>query len=271
MKYKLIISDFDGTFRHRDTSIGERTLSAVKEYVSRGGIFVMCTGRMPSSIRPILVNAGMGGVFVAYQGSLVADVATGNSINEKGFTKEQTLRICRTMQDMGLRIHLYDRDNCYVNYDDKDLWLYEDICAIKSVHIDDPYEYARSSSAKFFKVLAMVKKEERNIVRDALRAVLGEKEFYISCSASTLCEVTAIEDTKAAAVEFLSEYYHVDRSEVLAFGDNQNDAPMLEAAGHGVAVANSDPFLKEIADEVYAKTCDEDAVGEYIYEHILNA
>lgn len=115
----------------------------------------------------------------------------------------------------------------------------------------------------------MVTKEERNLVRDALREKLGETEFYISCSASTLVEVTSVQDTKAAAVEFLCNYYGVAKENVLAFGDNQNDAPLLQASGHGVAVANADASLKDLADEVFDKTCDEDAVGEYISRYVL--
>ena len=269
MKYQLIISDFDGTFRHRDTTIGEKTLSAVKEFIARGGVFSICTGRMPASIRPVLLKAGLGGLYVAYQGSVVGETESGTFLRESGFTREQALRICKVMQDMNLRIHAYDRQDCFVNYRDEQLEQYENICAIRSVDVQNIYETIEKSPNKFFKLLAMVKKEERNEVRDQLRAALGEEEFYVSCSASTLCEVTAAQDTKAAAVEFLSDYYKIDRNRILAFGDNQNDAPLLQASGHGVAVANADPYLKSVADEVYDKTCDEDAVGDYIEKFVL--
>ncbi len=269
MKYQLIISDFDGTFRHRDTSVGEKTINAVKEYVCRGGKFAICTGRMPTSIQPILKNLGLDGLYVAYQGSIVGEISSGKFLRESGFTKEQALRICAVMQDMGLRIHAYDGQTCFVNYEDDYLRVYEQICAIKAVRTDNVYQLIENSKDRFFKLLAMVTKEERNGVRDTLKEKLGEEEFFISASASTLVEVTAVQDTKAAAVEFLCNYYGVNKESVLAFGDNQNDAPLLTAAGHGVAVANSDPSLKEVADEVYTKTCDEDAVGDYLEKYVL--
>lgn len=271
MKYDLIISDFDGTFRRRDTAVGELTLRAVKEFTARGGKFAVCTGRMPSSIRPILRELGLDGLYVAYQGSIVGEVnGTGKGfLRESGFTRAQSLFVCRAMLDMGLRIHLYDAENCYVNYEDGDLERYERICRIRSVRCDDLYGHISRSGQKFFKLLAVVKKEERNAVRDELRKRLGGEEYFVSCSASTLVEVTAVQDTKAAAVQFLCGYYGVDKSRTLAFGDNQNDAPMLQAAGRGVAVANADPYLKERADEVYPKTCDEDAVGDYIEKYVL--
>ncbi|MBP5242553.1 MAG: HAD family phosphatase [Clostridia bacterium] len=269
MKYDLIISDFDGTFRHRDNTIGEKTLNAVKEFERRGGKFAMCTGRMPSSIRPVLLKAGMGGLYVAYQGSLVAETVSGKILREGGFSKAQALKICKAMQEMGLRIHVYDRDTCFVNYRDDYLQAYEDICGIRSEDRADLYGLIENSQNKIFKLIAMVYKEERNAIRDELKKRLGEEEFYISCSASTLVEVTAKEDTKAAAVEFLGKYYGVANERILAFGDNQNDAPMLQAAGHGVAVANADPALKSVADEVHDKTCDEDAVGDYLERFVL--
>lgn len=269
MKYQLIISDFDGTFRHRDTSVGEKTISAVKEYIRRGGKFAICTGRMPASIQPVLRRLELDGLYVAYQGSVVGEVKSDKLLRESGFTKEQALRICAAMQGMGLRMHAYDRNNCFANYEDDYLRAYEDICAIKSVITDDIYGVIERSENSFFKLLAMVEKHERNDVRDALREKLGAEEFYVSCSASTLVEVTAVQDTKAAAVEFLCGYYGIAKENSLAFGDNQNDAPLLTAAGHGVAVANADPYLKEVADEVYDKTCDEDAVGDYIARFVL--
>ena len=269
MKYQLIVSDFDGTFRHRDNTVGQKTVSAVQEYIRQGGKFAICTGRMPTSIRPVLQRLQLDGLYVAYQGSIVGEVQSENFLRESGFTKEQALRICALMQGMGMRIHLYDRENCYVNYSDEYLKVYEEICHIQAVYVEDLYAFILNSSQKFFKLLAMVRREERNQVRDTLRQKLGEDEFYISCSASTLVEVTSVNDTKAAAVEFLCNYYHVDKSAVLAFGDNQNDAPLLQAAGHGVAVANADEFLKSVADEVFDKTCDEDAVGDYILRFVL--
>jgi len=42
----------------------------------------------------------------------------------------------------------------------------------------------------------------------------------------------------------------VDAAACVAFGDGENDAPMLRAVGHGVAVANAAPELRAVADEV---------------------
>ena len=47
---------------------------------------------------------------------------------------------------------------------------------------------------------------------------------------------------------------------VLAFGDGLNDVSMIKAAGVGIAMANAEPVVKEVADWVTV-SCDEDGVA----------
>ena len=54
----------------------------------------------------------------------------------------------------------------------------------------------------------------------------------------------------------------------MAFGDGENDWPMLEAAGIGVAMENGAPFLKERADRIAASNR-EDGVAEAIRRWVL--
>ena len=50
-KYRLIISDFDGTFFRSDHTIATENVDAVRKFVASGGIFVLSTGRPLQSIR----------------------------------------------------------------------------------------------------------------------------------------------------------------------------------------------------------------------------
>ena len=49
----------------------------------------------------------------------------------------------------------------------------------------------------------------------------------------------------------------------MAIGDNINDKMMIENAGMGVAMGNSDPAVKEVADKVVANN-NENGVAEAI-------
>ena len=52
MKYDLFVSDYDGTFGVGE-NIDEKSVSAVKEFIARGGKFAICSGRPYSSIKDI--------------------------------------------------------------------------------------------------------------------------------------------------------------------------------------------------------------------------
>ncbi|TCJ00900.1 HAD family phosphatase [Aeromicrobium sp. IC_218] len=56
--------------------------------------------------------------------------------------------------------------------------------------------------------------------------------------------------SKAYGLEVLCERLGVDRSEVLAVGDGNNDVEMLQWAGRGVAMGQAPDLLKDVADDV---------------------
>ena len=58
-------------------------------------------------------------------------------------------------------------------------------------------------------------------------------------------------------------------SEIMAFGDNDNDAEMLGEAGHGVCLKNGSDASKRLADVITEYPCEEDGLGRYLYDHWL--
>jgi len=59
--------------------------------------------------------------------------------------------------------------------------------------------------------------------------------------------------SKGRALKFIANKLGLDVKDFVAIGDSENDIEMLEVAGFGVAVANADLKLKEVADLVTSK------------------
>lgn len=59
--------------------------------------------------------------------------------------------------------------------------------------------------------------------------------------------------SKGKALEFIAENIGLSAKDFLAIGDSENDVDLLKAAGFGVAVANADLKLKEVADMVTSR------------------
>jgi hydroxymethylpyrimidine pyrophosphatase-like HAD family hydrolase len=79
MKYKLFISDYDGTLGVAPKNdIDSETVSAIKKFTEQGGIFVVCSGRETTSITRILRESNLDkGLLVSFQGARITDLNTG--------------------------------------------------------------------------------------------------------------------------------------------------------------------------------------------------
>ena len=73
---------------------------------------------------------------------------------------------------------------------------------------------------------------------------------------------------KGMGIAAMLEYYGIEESEALAFGDGNNDIEMLQAVGMGVAMGNASDDLKAVADDICGAVAD-DGIYHYCLEQGL--
>ncbi len=262
---KLIVSDFDGTLANSNNEVPQKVISAINAYVSAGGIFAVCTGRIVPCILPRIREMGLSGLLVGSQGSQIADIKSGKLLRNVTFEPEHASEICLALEERGANVQLLGADGYFSDLpaDDKHLNLYESIVRLKAKHTDMPLsEYAKTSGERFCKLTSMCAPSDRKELYEYLSAKFAGI-CDITCSAKVLVEVSPYGETKGRALEFLAKNYGVPMEKTCAIGDNLNDLSMIKAAGVGVAVANGEQLLKEAADFV-AVSNDMGAVAQVI-------
>lgn len=93
----------------------------------------------------------------------------------------------------------------------------------------------------------------------------------ITCFKTTpdMLEFQSPLNSKATALDFFCKAHGISRNEIIAFGDSENDIPMLKYAGTSVALENAMEEVKKETDFTTEYPCDEDGVGKFLYSHIL--
>ncbi len=263
MKYKMFVSDFDGTLVRDDGTVSRKNKEVVLRYTQKGGIFAVCTGRMTPSILPRVRELGLNGLVASFQGAVVTDIRTGNTLRCSAFEDDLAYRVTGMLEERGYHTHIYTADKMYCNVADEALAIYERVCGVKAEIVPDLEGFARKNALKIIKAVVFVEKEQRAETEETLAKLFGAA-CYVTSSAHYLVEVMPAGRNKGEGLAFLSKYYGIPPCEIAAIGDMNNDIPLVAAAGGKFAVANAEEGLKRIACVVPA--CEDDGVA-YALEH----
>ncbi|MDE6690645.1 MAG: Cof-type HAD-IIB family hydrolase [Clostridia bacterium] len=262
---KLIVSDFDGTLANSQNEVPDEVKNAINNYIADGGIFAVCSGRILPSVLPRVRRLGLKGLVIACQGSVIADIESGEIIKSVGFKDGEISEICAFLEELNTNVQAYYLDGFYSDLaqGDKYLKVYEDIIGVTAHHADIPLsEFAAQSGLPFNKAATLCSPDGQKELFEKIKGKFGTR-FDVTCSAKVLIEISPFGETKGEAVKFLSAHYGVPIEKCCAIGDNLNDLSMIEAAGVGVAVGNAVDGLKAAANYV-AVSNDEGAVARVI-------
>ncbi|MDE7329899.1 MAG: Cof-type HAD-IIB family hydrolase [Clostridia bacterium] len=268
INYRLIVSDFDGTLIDDNQHISDKVRKAIYEYVSLGGVFAVCTGRMLKSILPQVRELGLKGLVIANQGTVIADIESGELIKYSGIKYSDAIEICRVLEDLGQPINVYSGDNLYTDIpkDNKYLQIYERITGVDGISVKGKIsDFVEEKQLFCQKVACLVAESERDKLYMQLKEKLGGK-FDVTCSARVLVEISALGETKGEAVKYLCNRLNIPVEKCVACGDNLNDLSMIRVAGVGVAVGNADIAVKAEADFVSTSN-NEDAIAQIIEKY----
>ncbi len=250
MKYDLFISDFDGTLGYRPNLIAEEDIKAIKEYIEKGGVFAVCTGRMFCSIQRILKEYGLGGVAAAYQGALIKDVITEETIFEGGHDTKTAVYVVKKLLSEGVQVTIDVDDILYFQNRTSFVDFYEQASRIKGVQVNSLVDLIEFCGKPIPKILAIAEPETVQWLYNKYKDEFEKIGVALNSGADQLLEAINPACAKDSAVKRLAEYYNVPLDKVIAVGDSTNDITLINGNWHGVAVGDAKDELKAVADEI---------------------
>ena len=254
--YKLIVSDVDGTLVAEGTScLNPQLLDYIKDLRKRGIYFAAVSGRAHDSVKFAFESVYDDIYVISDNGAYIYE--RGKILTSTVLEPDLFLQLTGYLKDIpNVYVMVSSIEGGFTNCTDEKFnsWMekgygvslhYDRELYLPDIHVSklgiyclegDIYEIAAKWKEKFGSSV--------NIF------IAGER--WIDFLPKTVC--------KGNGVEWLQKYLEIDKSQTIAFGDQNNDITMFSHAARGYAVSNAKEDVKAAASHVMDEGAADDGV-----------
>ncbi|MHC5268177.1 sugar-phosphatase [Enterococcus sp. LJL98] len=271
MSIKLIAIDIDGTLLNSHHHLTDEVKSALKQAEEKGVKIVLCTGRPLTGVQDLITELELfsdNDYVVTYNGSLIQKPKTKEIVSKFELTYEDYLAIDTLARQLNIHLHTETEDTMFTS--NRDISRYT---VLESYLVDMPLKYrTQEEMTEELNILKMMMVGDPTELDAAIEKIPAEfyEKYTIVKSTPYFLEFLNKKVDKGAAVKRLAEHLGLDASQVMALGDNENDLPMIEYAGLGIAMENATDNIKKAASFVTTSN-DEHGVAIAIQKFVLDA
>ncbi|GAB4257636.1 Cof-type HAD-IIB family hydrolase [Thermincola ferriacetica] len=250
-KYKLIVSDLDGTIFDQTYTLAAELKEAVIKARGRGCEFTFATGRLYPSAVQYARELGLKVPLITYNGALIRNPVTDETVLEVPLPRGKAGEIVKLTDGQPVMRFIFRDDIVFTDTEEVFTRPYADALGVKFV-------YVRRLASVLDKdpIMITLRAEPEEIKK--WTAIFRDRfagQLYLANSRPFFLDVAHPKVSKGFAVAELCRVMGISPAETIAIGDEANDVEMMERAGLGVAVGNAAAGAKRYADYV--------AKGEY--------
>ena len=261
---RMIAFDMDGTVLYDKNEISPKLQGILKKALDQGIYVVPCTGRGRCEMPRTLTELGLSYTATS-NGALVCDERTGQTLYTNLIPWEMAAEIYHELKkiDAYVTVHIDGLVYFMGESEASVREMYHLLDYIPVHRISDAEALVRELQQDLEKVYARARTPEE--FERIMALIKGKYPLFYSSSAAGNMEFSALDCSKGTALAWLCDHLGVDPSQVVAFGDGENDKEMLRFAGIGVAMGNGNEICKAAADVVIGN-CADDAVAYFLEE-----
>lgn len=257
----VLCADVDGTLINEENKVPKENLEAIKYFQAHGGKFTIASGRVPEAIVPVLPGLSLDFPCICQNGCGIYDFEKNAYISTVPVGRDAA-RVVKEIRALSPNsgIEVMCPEGIYVvknNFATERHLTYEKIGARYADSLEEV-------TSEWIKILFADDPEEITKIQETMRDSESHKEYSIVRTHRYYYEIFDKNANKGNALKTLCRLCNIDMKNVIAVGDNDNDAPLLLAAGKSAAVKNASKEASMAADIVLSRTNSESAVAELI-------
>ena len=282
MPIKLIASDLDGTLIDHNNFIPANNLTAINDINKKNIDFAICTGKTYSITKDICdkCNASYG---IFGNGTQIINLKTGEEIYKNLLPIEDFNTCYELAKKYNLHVHVYSEFEVITEnllYMDLRNYLLngsKNTNTLSFQIVENIKDYIDTHQTPIFKLVISSTGDLSSLKNEILSnsnlnvTLIQKKGFYkdmIINKEYEYLDITPVHIGKGYALEYLSHFLNVDRSDVMAIGDNINDIDMLKVSGVGATLSDSYDEVKKVAGYISQNSSANAGFAEAVYKFI---
>jgi Cof subfamily protein (haloacid dehalogenase superfamily) len=250
---RLIAIDIDGTLLDSKAQVSQANLDALRRAHEAGIETILVTGRRHRFALPIAESLGFDLWIISSNGAVTRSTR-GEAFHRDLMPQATALKLCRHMHDFrDYSVITFDRDSMGAivceNHDrlygviqrwmEKNAPYIEYISPIEKALIEDPIQ------VMFCGPVDLMQTAQESLAGAAFAHEITVLRTQYDYRDLTIVDILNAGCSKGHALERWAAHRGLDRSQVMAIGDNYNDIEMLTFAGHPVIMGNASDDLKQ--------------------------
>lgn len=270
-KYKLAAFDMDGTLLNSDKKIPASAIEACQRAVVAGKVVALDTGRAVTELS-IFPFADMGIRYGSCAcGTVIYDFREGTVLAQRTISAELMPVIVDASRKEDVMVQVMVDGISFVEAADVremahfQMSAYQPLYEATTSYVDDVRLFALENADRLNKINMYHASPEG---RARTLARLEGLPLDFTFAETTSLEITPRGVSKGTGLADLCDVLGIDIEEAIGVGDAFNDVPMLEMAGLGVAMGNSNEAALQAANAVVGDN-DHDGIAEVIDQYLL--
>ncbi|AZZ61398.1 HAD family phosphatase [Oenococcus sp. UCMA 16435] len=264
MEIKLIALDLDNTLLNAESEISTRNQKVLRFLHKKGLKVVLTTGRPIKGILPFIDQLELKqpeDYSINFNGGAIQNNLSKKIISSKFLTKDDVVPINNLANQMRFPLDGITVDHAYSIIDVRKSG-YQSFIG-KLMDFTDIKFHDLPAENHYFKFVSQTGPDQ---VAEIQEKASDYPTFTIVKSRPNLLEFLPKGVNKSFGLGQLLKHFGWTFDNVMAFGDEENDLPMIKSAGIGVAMENAIEDVKKVSQAV-TKLNTEDGVADYLEKY----
>lgn len=247
----------DGTLLNNEKQLSKINEDSIKEIMKKGVVVVPVTGRPKKGIPDAILKLFHSSYIITSNGAVTTDIKPQKDIEGVYLSNQTVIDIFTVIQKINEKVEFE------VFVDGMGYAQKHQFYIVKEKYRGTPLEsYIQNSRSPVDDINNFIASRKDNIagisimtdsiaIKNKILNVLTEfRNIKTTSSVPTDLEINAVNAGKGLALLSLAKRLGIQKSEIMACGDSENDIEMLKMVEIGVAMSNSDERVKAIADYI---------------------